>query len=696
MSKLEGFQLFRGTAVFKVQVNGTPFQQGKLICHFLPVSALYSSTTQGAYYTSMHIGETGVPNLACITQQPHVEYDINYSGDEIRIPYVNIYNWFNFNSPVDTSWGTFYVRVLSPLLSGVSGQSADVTLFLHFEDVEMSAPRIPQMMTKVPPKKIKRNNEAREQKDPVMRGISRAERVAINMGMPKYQVASAAWVARFAARLASAFGYSKTSLNTDPVPVVDQFNRYSANSDGIDSSVALAVIHDNALGHKDLVPSELDQMSFDYLLRVPALVGSFAWSLTDNENTLLYSRAVRPDTFYETHNRTVGSSSITYRSGPPMFYFNHAFQHWRGSIELTFKFVKNDYYSGKIAITFSPGNNTAVPDLQTGQFSLRTIVDLRETDTVVINLPWLIAQDWMDTVVSNSNSNVITSNTLGTVRMNVINRLKCPTSCAGLINVLVYARGGPDFEFARPIRFVPTDSNLIRVPFNPQIGDIVETIGGYPDTEESMHYTENCMGEKITSIKQILNRYQKCNAATGDMDDNVVSLNPFIPMYAYKANNSVTTLTAGLHSPWHDLVAPLYAFHRGSARILRSPNIPVKAQMFLTKSAWGVLPATTIEPMINDFADFASAGYGVFPDVERSIHVAKVPYQNKFRMLPNCAIANASYQFGSVYYNDTYLGSAITTSEEVTSKYYKSFCDDFELLYFIGCPPLAYSVATVI
>jgi len=131
MNKIQGYNLFRGTAVLRLTANANPFQQGRLIMHFLPCRIASDSS----HYFTMHN-----QNLLQKSNHPHVELGMRETSCELRIPYVTPFSYFDFSQQL-YDWGTFWIDILSPLRVGAAASTTvDLTLFMSFEDVSLSAP----------------------------------------------------------------------------------------------------------------------------------------------------------------------------------------------------------------------------------------------------------------------------------------------------------------------------------------------------------------------------------------------------------------------------------------------------------------------------------------------------------------------------------------------------------------------------
>jgi len=504
-NKLQGFNLCRGTAVLKLVLNATPFQAGMLLLHFLPNINERESGTDLMYNSS----------LSAKVQQPSVAIDCRDSAVELRIPYVNSYNWFELKDAIH-DWGNFYISVLSPLAVDASGQlTADVSLYLSFEDFELAAPLCAQ--ARRPRSKVISKGEA--EAEAVMGGgpVSSALRTVSNIADAVSSVPSlsayatpVAWAADLAAGVASWFGFSKPVMQTAPIYTYEQSNRYQTTTDGVDTSYPLTWRTDNTLRVlEDVSLRDEDEMSFEFLKRVHtlALPGtptsySLSWANSTTSGTSLTTNPiyVSPTSIYFQNTSTDGAHVTTWKQGSPVFALSQMFSHWRGSFKVRFKFVKTQFHTGRLQFTWTPGHTTlTAPDLNTSILSLREIVDIRFCDEVTLELPYLITSPFLPI----SNTGVTAGSYSGRLDVIVLNELRAPETVSSSIEVLMFWFAGDDFEFngadAGARYFPPYKAHAVPV-LDTVIGDQAVPVKNSSPADE-------CFGEYFCSIKQLLQRY---------------------------------------------------------------------------------------------------------------------------------------------------------------------------------------------
>lgn len=710
-NKIQGFALYRGTVCFKFAINANPFQAGRLLLHFLP----HTNVRTDSSYTSMHNA-----NLVTKTQQPHVELDARDSSAIIKIPYVSPTNFIKAKSSSEyIDWGTLFVTVLSPLVTGAAGSTTvDCALYAWFEDFELAGPTVPQS-SKKPGKKFQVKTMSREavslSTTPVSDALMHGSRAAASLSSIPFisSIASAAsWAMRTASGVASVFGWSKPISEAPASIMSKQYNRYAATSAGIDAAFPLALIPDNKIVATDSVSiRDEDEMSFAFLKSVSSFVTSINWTTVNTSGSSLYSLSVSPQTLYAYGTTTYSTHTTTWRTGPPIFYLSNFFAYWRGSVRVILKIIKTDYHTGRLQVTWTPkgfGSSTS-PGLSDGVVAQRWLIDIRDTNVVEIELPWYIATNYLPV-----------STPSGVLDVLVLNELRVPETAGNSVNILVYYKGGDDFELAGP--GVGTTTPYGPIVFSPQAGDEVLKTGPIGDVApRSMDTFASClsMGELFCSVKQLLNRYTPILMTTWPSNTTGLSIWPWF-IGAMYMNSTTGVLTPALvGGDTLCIIAPMYAMYRGSMKIMHKGSSIDFASGGITTGrsisvAAGISPALPLmnpgalppvgAPLVNLSPDVAvgTSYYStnstvatgvVVSDSGNGVHAFSVPYY--------CMTKSS---LAVVQTNSNLVPSDITTpttmltifgkgsnGSNVDSCIYRAAGDDFQLSYFIGCPPITYS-----
>lgn len=703
-NKLTGFNLIRGKAKIRLIINSNPFQQGKLLLSLAPcythIDAIDSS------FAGKHLS-----TLAAIRQLPCVEHDLRDSTTILEVPYVTPYHWYDIKRAV-YDWGTIFLHVMSPLLTGAGGETTvDYSLFLSFEEVELAAPMITQM-GKV---KSKKGPPTEKEEDvysgggnvsKVLKAVSGASDALASVPVLAPIAGPVAWVTAAASKAAAAFGWSKPRSEQPPGIMSKMYNRYMSTYDGEDTSVPLGLSATNKIGvSNETTLYDVDEMSFDFLKQVSTWVEDASWANSDVSGTSIYGKWISPLNIYEAGSKTIGAHTTNYRCGPPIFYLANGFQYWRGSIELTIKLIKTDYHSGRLLITFTPYNNTAVtvPTTATSVLALREIVDIRTTDEIKLNLPYLLAENFLNTYGGPTGSSV----NMGYLNITVLNELRNPETASGTVKLQMYYSGGADFEFAGPKRF-------LYEPFSTQMDTSTLTkrtdkaIGDQERVPDSVYYSYESMGEKFLSVKQLLSRYCRLWTTSASGSNDNILLWPWAAGINYMAAGTGNQGSPTVGADAYNYLQHMYLFYRGGIRIGIQTSSTGSTQSFHNISVCNIVDnAAYGGALITNGTNVCT------PGTVSNNNLDTTQYLRGF-MAPTVTDSGNGFVAASVPYYGCGRASLVltqTTSATVpqdrstpcnklliqstgdcgTFALYRSCNDDFYFSYFIGCPPVMYS-----
>lgn len=664
-NKWYGFGLIRGTFCIKVTLNAMPFQQGRLLLHFLP-----TVTGRDSFTATRNI------NLASKTQQPNIELDARQTSVTMKIPYVTPYDYLL--APANTyDFGSFFLSVLSPLKTGSAGSvSADITAYLWMEDVELAAPMVGN--SKFSAESEEADTMAKTGSVSAgLRKISIAAGALSDIPVISEYAKTTAWAATRLAKAASAFGFSKPRTDKPQDVFVRQDFRHSATSDGVDVSIPLTILQNNEVKIlNDVSIRNEDEMSINFLKKVQMYVTSLNWSDATAVDTALIGGALGINYMnMRTATPVVGKTLYTDTSHP-FLYLSKFCKYYRGSMKLTLKFIKTPMHTGRLKITWVP--NWAAAPGNGEDFCLREIVDIRYCDEITLELPWFQPTPFLD----------VTSN-YGYISISVLNKLRAPssTTVAGNIDILVYASMSDDAELAVPIPgnvLVPVmvgNSNLDNAP-----------IGGESEKPFLVHPSEVAIGESICTIKDFTNRFTLIrdnlgNAITGNKD---ITIAPF-QTFAYTTVLGVATYPS-YGGDALSMMAPMYNLWRGSVRIGLKPNVgdtnaSVKTA-FLTSGPSTFLGQTTVYDSTVDWTTAVSSTYGQGIAAPSTFAAFQVPFYCPTRTVlvtPNTTDSATPSGYPT---HNLRVGPYSTQSPSV----YRATGDDFQFSYFLGTPPVFFSL----
>jgi hypothetical protein len=744
-TKLQGFLAFKATTVVRLVCNPTRFQQGRLIMTYFPraVDAInkYNETVQ---------------NATLFSQLPNVQFDCAKDSEVIlRIPFNSTQLYYDLASG-NNSWGNIDVMVYSPLFATAGHLSTQFTIYVHFEDIDLQFATVPSTAQPSPQaggitaRRVPKSREIIDQeRDPDDRPVSSwlsatkklSDFVGARVPMISPLMGTASWALNIAACTASSWGWSKPLIMPSITNVHNKLMPYSINSDGPDNSFNFGLLQDN---HIDVLPglggTNQDDMSLSSILSTPAYYTTFTWTNSSVSGALLFTSSNCAQSFGSGTSTTVGTNTFLKYYTIPMTYFSQFFSLWRGSIGYRFKFVKTEFHTGKLQISFNPrryNSNVAVPvDYASTMFNHREIIDLRETSefTFVCKYastwpyqPIIWSPEIPATPIYAWNNGM----TFGTLQVDVVNELVAPDNVSNSISIIVEVFAAPDFEFAGmvPSPFCPfysavapspsTGQTLIPKPVF-QAGDVEPqkttgqdvplssegALGGgqqglNPDDLDPARY---CVGERILSVRQMLKRstpwllWSPLSALTQ------VSVS-IIPWGVYGIAPIVAGPPNATGSPYnpdlYDCLVSLFAFWRGSVRLKHAsftPNVScIRTSIMPTFNNYGVT-----SPIVWGIPTWVPQGldevWGCMPfaitNANYSTNEVSIPYVcNSYcsavspRVVGDTsslvALNNALPQFSArIRYVDT--GTTLPSPSVVTSR---SIGEDFSLGLFTGTVP---------
>lgn len=246
-----------------------------------------------------------------------------------------------------------------------------------------------------------------------------------------------AWISSKAANLLKLLGYSKPTSQGMICESKLRTQVRMANYNGVDASHKLALACDNEIETQPgLAGTSIDEMALSRVVSIPNYWATFSWPTATSSGTL-YQDYVTP-TKIKPISSTITNRFVTTHMG----YTANTFGLWRGSLIYTFKFVKTQFHSGRLMISFFPFAYNV--DLTTSNGDVnkcyRMIVDLRDSTEVSFTVPYVSSRPWMNTtrpgstILGTSNKYLYTAAT-GVIQVDVLNQLKATSTVVGDINV---------------------------------------------------------------------------------------------------------------------------------------------------------------------------------------------------------------------------------------------------------------------
>lgn len=387
-------------------------------------------------------------------------------------------------------------------------------------------------------------------------------------------------------------------------------------------------------------------------------------------------------------------------------------------------------HSGRLQITWVPCNLPNVtPGLTNGAFNKRAIIDIRTEDTVTFELPFLLYSDYAPTTPITP-----TNAYSGQFDIVVLNDLRSPESCAQDIQVQWFISAGSDYELT-----CPGQTTSGSVPYVPQMDDRYITkcqmdggellknsvdqgmemptmeIGGVNTSDDLLFHSKRSIGERVLSIKQWLLRNSNLNSNTTTTfswaGKTHILLDPYFLTVWQNDPATGAVKTTSLAGDHLSLMAPCFAFMRGGIRYTFLFNYATSAN-YISKAFSSIAPSngffatspidTSAQILLGSYSTSLNpyGPVGCYPlepvnwlDTSNIVY-QHVPYYSRLPMMLtsyyngiDTPTSDPGRPLSSLY---LYFKGVSAEENPVIQR---AVADDFQLLFFTGCPPLASSHA---
>lgn len=520
--KLNGFGGVRWTTRITLQVNAQNFQQGLLYLAYIPL-----------YTENIAREDVRTTTVWLSSQLPKVELDISCDTEAVlEIPFVHTelyYDWTN------ASQGSWFLFSYSALGSGTGTLSAPYTIWFSMHDVELFAPTTRRAISQIGRTEDDSNNNSASR---LMRLTSNVFSTIGKVPILGTVANPLSWVTGIGADVLTAFGWSK-QINTEPVSMMSQVTSKNVQNADIPAPVEPAGLF--ATNNVQIMDSAgvtgVDEMSLSYIVTRRSFIQTATWADSNSTGDLLFSIPVSP---------AYGSGAYgPARVSCPVAGVSSQFEYWRGSLRYRFKVVKTQFHSGRLMVMFVPGVAVAAANtISTSTYLLRNVIDLREGSDFTVEVPYVAPRPW--TPFFNA--------TIGTIYVRVLNPLRMPPTASLTVPIIVELSGGEDFKVAVPnagsvpylasaippslLQQQAAEEQLNKIPqtteeveYEPyplepyeeeEVREGVSQVGDAPTidadpcvlydggiggaiTTDSLAPSMFCIGEQVSSVKQLIN-----------------------------------------------------------------------------------------------------------------------------------------------------------------------------------------------
>lgn len=571
LNKISGFLGFKGTLVVRFQINANKFQQGRYMLCFTHSGGSNPISVNGPLNYLAHTN-----TLVQRTQLPRIELDLSCDTQGVlKIPYTSCLNYTPISAITANNGfgavGSLQIFPYSPLVAPSGSTTCTYSLWSSFEDVELISAAAPQAGKMMTGRSISEKEAASQQKGPLsstLLKISKASSLFVPVPGISAYASGLSWISDIASNAASIFGWSKPVNQSSLVKTERQVLANFSHVNTVDQGQVLALNAKNAV---DVLPgfssTDTDEMDFSFLVTIPAWIKTFSWTTANTSGTALAEFGVYPSSLVQTRTGlgTIGITDYT-----PMQLVSSYFCYWRGSLVFTFKLVKTEYHSGRLAFVFFPhdsDNTVSARSLDLSTYTHREIVDVRESSIITVAIPY---------VANSSYRTLLTAGiSIGTLSVYVLDPLIAPASVSSSITILTELAGGPDMEFAVPrsqqnmpvMSATPQSGRVLTEPMpdNQECAIVNSTIGDALITSDNSVNAAACIGEKITSFRTLLKCMNFMPYLVGEpTPSRFLTIVPYGSLvYSNTVANNYPDTIADLYST----LSGCYALVRGGVRL---------------------------------------------------------------------------------------------------------------------------------
>lgn len=680
INKLKGYKYIKCTHVIKLELNPTPFHAGCFQLQWHPFPAAEIAT---------HMHRTPIS----ASQLPNVTVTTADNSAQIKVPWIYPEHAYNLTYPSTCyNWGSVVGKVYSPLATGTGSTTIGLNMFQWLEDVELFgiAPQSSRSKSiNLPKKVIPSDKEKNNGEGPITRAFGLGEQVASSLAsIPLFAPVCkpASWVFNTAARVSSLFGWSKPSLGEGGKNslVTVTSDAYNNNANGTDNTFVITPSVDfSTTPSKMLTINNEDEMSIEFIATRWSYLTHFSFPASANINDNLWATDLNLSIFSlsQSVELAVGQNFHAY-SMTPLCYLANIYKFWRGDIEFKFVFVKTGYHSGQIKVNYT--NLPGPMDYQQELYAARELIDLQSGDEVIFRCPYISNQPY-----------TLWDQSIGTIELDAATTIKAPSTVSSGIDVLVFVRGSPGFDFQGPSGTPPLPV------FAPQGRDVEEEnamgntpdIGGIAIRDRTLDIMSQwTIGDNQESILALIKRFSHMN-----FDSNFASIDPTIAAGA-GLQFSPQLVEAPFLTPTVDVrttITPLctdhvarfswlYLFRRGGIKI-RVKNIGDKDVVYRYDIA--SVPQT-MGVYTNLYPDTRSSINDYRPERQNVSSAIEIPqYGTRFGGMQTSSVVEKALASGA------YISITWPTGTKLEGKYlnntsmlYRAASDDFHFSFFLGIP----------
>lgn len=480
-AKITNFARLRCKLKLKFVVNASPFYFGALRVVYTPLT----NNTMDAY-------ESGGAQIKLSQLPGDFIYPADMSSFEMELPFLWPRSWIEVSSSSEfDAMGRIQYVLYSTLRSanGSTSTNVNITCYAWAEEVELAG------LTSG----LALQSDEYEREGPISGPASAVAAVAGRLtDLPVIGTLARATEmgASTVASVAALFGFSNPPVISDVSPFQPKSFHAFSNVETSMPIDKLSIDPKNEVtidrGVVGACPD--DELIITNFCGKESFVFGTLWTDAYGPGTQLMMLPVTP------RNHTyIAITNCNTVNSTPAAHASFMFRQWRGSMIYKLKFVKSRYHTGRVQISWDP---QIAPGTSSETTTMTRIVDLQVETEVEFAVPYKGTDPWLLTNNPGNNWTNAAAGTIsfnkshhnGVIKVTVLNELTGPAA-SQQIDILLFARAGPDIQFAIPNE-LPIWSSLT----------VQADISDVSSSDTGAMVTPVTVGEAIPSLRSLLHR----------------------------------------------------------------------------------------------------------------------------------------------------------------------------------------------
>lgn len=476
-------------------------------------------------------------------------------------------------------------------------------------------------------------------------------------------------VVKTATTIASFAGLSVPPLLNNTTIVLDNPSFDATHMIGVCPAIKMACSQQQKTILPDGIFDPADQMNIcNYIARM-GIIQVFSWNASQLAEAVVGTWRVNP-------GQVMGGGSNFLHT--PLSFISGMFRLWRGGMRYRLAISKTRFHSGTLEIIWQMGLGiaTIASDYEATN-CYRAIWDIQQSSSFELEVPFVCSTPWASVLLeNNSTSGSYTRQCqTGFLSIRVVNPLGTGLGqVTDAVDILIYACGDKDFEFAVPGIYGTPEIGGAEWPLTAQAGGVFQDDQNKEKEVETaplkmaqanppgLYGTTSCVGESVDNMRLLSKRFGAVQLHTFALGSAQIA--PWRFLYSF--------------NPYVNYLSNGFAYFTGGVRLL-------------FRKAPGTAGSSGTGTDLTDYYNFSMTfGSQAFPGAasvefvpaDQASMTVEVPYQNLVPYLP----VNMLNNDGGMPYLLTVIAGLNTT--EIRFLIRIAAGDDFEFGFQVGPPTM--------